>query len=154
MSRLRAHGSSRNFSRMAWHMQWSDGGIPGSGICSVFPEGDSHSLTWIYGNQRSRARFCVAMWQSGSGSDAAARVGGAHSLPASSSANVHDGEAAEVLLGLDVGAVGEQGRAARRIDAEHGGFVVQASGEDENSGGLPLPSVLWQPWTPRGDLRP
>ncbi len=34
--------------------------------------------------------------------------------------HIHDGEAAEVLLGLDERTVGEQRRAARRIDTEHG----------------------------------
>jgi hypothetical protein len=50
----------------------------------------------------------------------------------------HEGETAEVLLCLDVGAVGEQGRAARRLDAEHGGLVIPAAGEDEDPGGLHL----------------
>ena len=52
--------------------------------------------------------------------------------------HIHDGEAAEVLLGLDVRTVGEQRRAARRIDTEHGGSVVQAAGEDEDPGSLHL----------------
>src|SRR4029450_302869 len=38
--------------------------------------------------------------------------------------HTHDGEAAEVLLGLDVRTVGEQRRAAGRIDTEHGGSIV------------------------------
>src|SRR5580693_3397099 len=45
--------------------------------------------------------------------------------------HVHDGEAAEVLLGLDERSVGEQRRAARRIDTEHRGSIVQAADEDE-----------------------
>ena len=46
----------------------------------------------------------------------------------------HDGEAAEVFLGLDVRTVGEQRRAARRIDVEHRGIRVQAVGVDEHPG--------------------
>src|SRR5580658_1995863 len=48
--------------------------------------------------------------------------------------HIHDGEAAEVLLGLDERTVGEQRRAARRIDTEHRGCIIQAAGEDEYSG--------------------
>src|SRR6266511_2655809 len=47
--------------------------------------------------------------------------------------HVHDGEAAEVLLGLDVRAVGEDGLAVDRLDTAHrGGPVEPAVGEDQN----------------------
>jgi len=52
--------------------------------------------------------------------------------------HVHDGEAAEVFLGLDIRAVREQWRAARRIDAEHRRRVVQTAGEHEDPGRLHL----------------
>jgi hypothetical protein len=52
--------------------------------------------------------------------------------------HIHDGEAAEKLLGLDERTVGEQRRPARRIDAEHRGGIVQATGEDEDPGSLHL----------------
>src|SRR5579863_393613 len=52
---------------------------------------------------------------------------------------VNDAEAAEVLLGLGERAVGEQRRAARRIDAEHRAILdVDAAGEDEDPGRLHL----------------
>src|SRR5205823_12611551 len=38
--------------------------------------------------------------------------------------HVHDGEAAEVLLGLDVGAVGEDGFAVNRLDTAHRGGSI------------------------------
>jgi hypothetical protein len=44
-------------------------------------------------------------------------------------AHIRDGEAPEVLLRLGERAVGEQWRAARRINAEHRGGTVQAAGE-------------------------
>src|SRR5262249_51612226 len=52
--------------------------------------------------------------------------------------HVHDGEACEVLLALDVRTVGEQRGAARCIGAEHRGSVVEPTGEDEDSGSLHL----------------
>jgi hypothetical protein len=41
--------------------------------------------------------------------------------------HIHDGEAAEVFLGLDERTVGEQRRAAGRINSEHRGRIVQAA---------------------------
>jgi hypothetical protein len=48
--------------------------------------------------------------------------------------HIDDREAAEVLLGLDERPVGEDGRAAARVDAAHGGRRVQtAVAEDEDT---------------------
>src|SRR5438034_757674 len=48
--------------------------------------------------------------------------------------HVHDGEAAEVLLGLDVRAVGEDGLAVNRLDTAHrGGPVETTVGEDQDT---------------------
>src|SRR6516164_6969357 len=53
--------------------------------------------------------------------------------------HIDDGETAEVLLGLDEGAVGEYGRAAARVDAAHDRRRVQtAVAEDEDTGGRHL----------------
>ena len=50
---------------------------------------------------------------------------------------IDDRETAEVLLGLGKRPVGEDGRAAARVDAAHGGRRVQASvAEDEDTGGV------------------
>lgn len=48
--------------------------------------------------------------------------------------HVDDGEAAEVLLGLDVRAVGEDGLAVDQLDTAHrGGPVERAIGEDQDT---------------------
>src|SRR6476620_1207609 len=52
--------------------------------------------------------------------------------------HVDDGEAAELLLGLGVRTIGDQLGAARRIDTEHRGTVVQSTEEDEDAGSLHL----------------
>jgi hypothetical protein len=51
---------------------------------------------------------------------------------------IHDSEATEVFLGLDERTIGEQRRAGGRVDTEHGGGIVQAAGEDQDSGSLHL----------------
>jgi hypothetical protein len=56
--------------------------------------------------------------------------------------HVDDREAAEVLLGLDQGPVGEDRRAAARVDAAHDGRLVQAAvGEEEDT----TPQSCWIP---------
>jgi hypothetical protein len=53
--------------------------------------------------------------------------------------HINYGETAEVLLGLDERPVGEQGRAAARIDTAHDGRCVQAAvTEDEDTRGRHL----------------
>src|SRR5664279_3074954 len=52
--------------------------------------------------------------------------------------HIDDGETAEDLLRLDERTVGEQGRAARCIDTEYRGDVVQAASENKDPDSLHL----------------
>ena len=63
--------------------------------------------------------------------------------------HVDDREAAEVLLGLDERPIGEDGRAAARVDAAHDGRRVQAAvAEDEDTAAF-ISSITALPALPR-----